>query len=311
MHNDQPTHVITANGFTARKAQDDLAWGEGAIQPQSQHSSDADQQALIEVVLASIQPVADAERAYSACTDGRIPIRLLSGESIPVREQMVGADIVSAFCVAEVLGDRFYADKTVPVTERILAVAEFLKKNNLMPSSHVACGAAAGFVTILQNMLRFADDARFVARLQELLPQTVFDATVYAQVQEVAKARLSQNAYEGLEAQAFLDAATKVSGERAIAELKDDGRGVHGHVEEQIVRVRVPGKAINEGNVAELTGGREVFGVNDGRIASLARLFAADDERAYQMAHLALEMFANAGHGTLAKNLPTWIVEAA
>jgi hypothetical protein len=122
------------------------------------------------------------------------------------------------------------------------------------------------------------------------------------------KARLASGAYAGLTAQTFLDAVEQVSGKRAIAELNDDGRGVHGHVEEAIIRLDLEGYAVDEAKVGKLTGGREVFGVNDNRMAKLARLFSRGNDVDYRKAYMALEDFADAGHGTLAKDLPTWIV---
>lgn len=299
---------VSVGGLTAQRAQDDLSWGEGTIQPQTAYAGSGDQQALLEAVLGSIEPVATGEIAYSVCTDGRIPVKLMNGDIIPVREQMVGADMVSAFYVAETLGASFYKDPAAPVQQRVAEVATFLQENGLLPSSHIACGAAGGFVAIAQNIVRFSADERFMARVQELLPQDLYDAQLYDQMMAGSKARLTTNVYDGLDAQVFLDAAVKISGERSIAELKDDGRGVNGHVEEQIIRVRVPGHAINEAKVAELTGGREVFGVSDARIEKIARLFGRGNDSDYKKAYMALEAFADAGHGTLAKDLPTWIV---
>jgi hypothetical protein len=303
---------VRVGGLTATRVQDDLSWGQGAIQPQAAYNSAADQQQLIEAVLQSIEPVAETELAYSACTDGRLPVKLLNGESIPVREQMVGADMVSAFYVAETLGASFYQNPAAPVAERVADVAAFLKENGLLPSSHIACGAGAGFVVIAQNILSFVTDTRYTARQQALLPSGIHDEAIRAQMLADSLACLASNGlYEGLSAQTFLDAVEHISGKRAVAELNDDGRGVHGHVEEAIVRVRLDGQAINEAKVSELTGGREVFGVNDNRIEKLARMFARGNDTDYRKAYMALEDFADAGHGTLATGLPTWIVASA
>jgi hypothetical protein len=190
-------------------------------------------------------------------------------------------------------------------------VAAFLKENHLLPSSHIACGAGAGFVAIVQNIAQFAADPAYVARLKELLPDYIYDDGLHKQILDASTGRLAAGAYEGLSAQTFLDAVEAASGQRAIAELLDDGHGVHGHLEEAIIRVRIPGKAINEAKVSELTGGREVFGVNDNRIEKLARIFSRGNDADYRKAYMALEDFADAGHGTLAKDLPTWIVTLA
>lgn len=304
---DDAQAIVTA-GLAARKIVDDLSWGVGAIQPQPAAGSTDD---LVASVLESVTAVSEAQIIFSACTDGRLPVRLLSGDTVPVREQMVGADMVSAFYVAESLGARFYKDPTAPVSARIREVAEFLKANGIMPSTHVGCGAAAGFVTITENAVKFNQDERFVARQRTLLPEGVYDETLHAQMLAENAARLQRGVYDGLTADLFLEAVEAVSGKQAIAELQDDGRGVHGHVEEAIVRLQVPGKAIDEAKVAELTGGREVFGVNDGRLERIARMFGRGTDEDYHVAYMALEDFADCGHGTLAKDLPTYVVTAA
>lgn len=297
--------------LVARRIADTLVWGKGAIQPQSLFAREDDQRTLLEAVLSSIEPVSDQELPYSSCTDGRIPVKLLSGETVPVREQMVGADIVSAFYVAECLGGNFYRDPNAPVAQRVKDVATFLKENGLQPSSHIACGAGAGCAAIVSNIVDFSSDPQFLERVQTLLPEGMYDERLLRSIIQANQELLAKDAYNGLDVQIFIDAVEQVSGQRAVAELKDDGRGVHGHVEEQIIRVRVPGYAINESRVAELTAGREVFGVNDNRIEKIARLFGRGNDADYHTAYLALELFADAAHATLAKDLPTYIIQAA
>lgn len=302
----QPTSTpVIKAGMTAVKVGGTLDWGVGAIRPQVGLAPVDD---LIVAVLDCIEDVTDGQESYSACTDGRIPVRLLNGEPVPVREQMVGADMVSAFYVAETLGERFYKNPEAPVAERVREVAVFLQANGMMPSSHVGCGAAAGFAAITENTIGFSKDPRYAERQLALLPENVYDAALHARMMQANQDRLQRGLYDGLTADMFLEAVEAVSGTVAIAELKDDGRGVHGHVEEAIVRVRIPGKAINEAKVAEITGGREVFGVNDNRIERIARLFGRGTDEDYRMAYMALEDFADCGHGTLAHGLPTYIV---
>lgn len=300
--------VVIRGNLAARRIADGLEWGEGSIQSLARMAEEGKQRELIGAVLENIVPVSPDEAAYSSCTDGRLPLRLANGEKVPVREQVVGADIVSAFFVAECLGARFYREPKVSVAERIADVAAFLRENGLLPSSHLACGAAGGFVTILQNIVRFSRIPAYLARLQQLLPEGVFDAALYRTFLKSVESRLQSNAYQGLDAEIFLRAAENAAGQRAIAELKDDGRGVRGHVEQAIVRLRVPGKAIDEAQVAEDAGGRQVFGVNDTRMERLAHLFARGNDQDYRLAAMALEAFASCSHATLAKNLPTYIV---
>ncbi len=300
-------NVVERNGLVAQKITDDLSWGQGSIMPPADYSQD-DEMKLIKVVLDCIERVPDSEKAYSACTDGRLPVRLLNGEKIPVREQMVGADMVSAFYVAECLGPKFYKDPFAPVAERVAEVAEFLHENGLLPSSHVACGAAGGFEAIARNIISFSRRPSYQARLKALLPTGVYDDRLHDEMLYQSQMRLDNGYYSGLNGDTFLQAAEKFSGKRAIAELRDDGRGVHGHVEEAIMRIRLDGHAINETLVSEKTGGREVFGVNDLRMERLARLFSRGADQDYAIATMALEDFASSGHGTLAKNLNTYIV---
>ncbi|HSX32738.1 MAG TPA: hypothetical protein VLF91_00150 [Candidatus Saccharimonadales bacterium] len=308
IQNDAVQAVVTQGSLVARRIADELAWGEGAIQPLAEHASAADQTALTQAVLQSIAPVSSDQTEYSLCTDGRLPLKLQSGDPVPVREQLVGADMVSAFYVAETLGDHFYKNASAPVAERVRDVAQFLKENGLLPSSHLACGAAAGFGAITANAVRFSKNPAYVSRLQSLLPAGVYDEQLHARMLAANETRLQKNLYDGLEVQTFLDAVEAVSGKVGIAELQDDGRGVHGHTEETIMRLQLSGQAIDAAKLAELTGGRQVFGVNDNRMERLARLFGRGNDTDYRIARMALEDFASTGHGTLAKNLPTYIV---
>jgi hypothetical protein len=303
--------TTATQGFVARKIDDDFSWAEGAIQPQAAYSSQIDQEALLDAVIDAIEPVTDTELSYTLCTDGRTPVQLTDGQPVPVREQMVGADMVSAFYVAEALGDRFYANPEAPVAERVREVAQFLKENGIMPSSHIGCGAAAGFVAVTGNAVRFATNPAYIARQKALLPEGVYDQALHDQMLQGNQHRLDAGLYDGLDAQVFLDAVEAVAGKHAISELKDDGRGVHGHVEEQIIRLYAPGYAVNGVKLAEATNGREVFVVNDNRIEDMARLFGRGNDQDFRIAYMALEDFADAGHGTLAKDLPTYSISEA
>ncbi|MET0779667.1 MAG: hypothetical protein ABWY71_02420 [Candidatus Saccharimonadales bacterium] len=302
------TQTIVEAGFAARKIIDGLDWGVGTIKPLvDQAGADS----LVKASLGSMTAVQGDQQRYSACTDGRLPVRLLSGGPVPVREALVGADMVSAFYVAESLGDRFYKDPSAPVADRVREVAEFLQANDIVPSTHVGCGAAAGFVAITENTIKFAEDPRFVARQKALIPADVYDAALHASMLKANAQRLQSGVYEGLTGDVFLAVVEAVGGKQAIAELQDDGRGVHGHVEEAIMRVQVPGFAIDGAKLSTLTEGREVFEVNDTRIAHIAKLFGRGTDEDYRIAYMALEDFADCGHGTLAHALPTYIVTQA
>src|SRR5688572_12945241 len=83
-----------------------------------------------------------------------------------------------------------------------------------------------------------------------------------------------------LECRPIFEVVTDVSGQRAIAELQDDRRGIHD--------CSCTG-AINEAKVAQLTDGREVCGVNDTRLQKLARLFGRGNDTDFKKAYIALE----------------------
>lgn len=296
-------------GFKASRIDDDLSWGVGAIQPIAVFDNSADQKSLLGVVLDSLEEVSAAEMPYSACTDGRVPVRLLSGEPVPVREQNVGADTMLMFHMAEALGTNFYKDASAPLQERVQKVVEFMHDNGLVPSTHIECGAAANYVAINKNLTNFVDNPQFVARQKALLPQDVYDESVRDRLTEGYQSRLDSGVYDDWQDKYVLDAVRRVSGDHAVAQLHDDDRGIHGHVEEQIIRIKIDGVAINEAKVTSRTNGREVFGVNDLRFERLARLLGRGQDQDYRIALMAAEDFTDGAHGTLAKNLPTYIVE--
>jgi hypothetical protein len=215
------------------------------------------------------------------------------------------------FHMAEALGDRFYKDANEPLAERIQEVITFMRDNGLVPCTHVACGAAAGYVPINENLVHFTAEPAFVARQKALLPADVYDETLRAQITQGYQDRLDRGVYADWSDALLMEAVKNVSGEHAIAELNDDDRGVHGHVEEQIVRLQLDGLAINETQVCARTSGREVFGVNDARLQRHAELLSRGVEEDYKIALMAAEDFTDGGHGTLAKNLPTYIVARA
>lgn len=305
---DAAVQKIIINDFTVTRIADDLSWGVGSIQPQTGLDNDDDQRRLIETVVASLSRVNAAELPYSSCTDGRLPIKLLDGEAVPVREQIVGTDTMLFFHMAEALGDRFYKDPNEPLAERIQEVIGFMRDNGLVPCTHVACGAAAGYVPINENLVNFTANPQFVARQKALLPEGVYDEAVRTHITQGYQDRLDRQVYADWSDALLMEAVKNTGGEHAIAELNDDHRGVHGHVEEQIVRLQLDGLAINETQVCARTGGREVFGVNDRRLQRHAELLSRGNAEDYKIALMAAEDFTDGGHGTLAKNLPTYVV---
>lgn len=303
--------AVTHGSFIASPINDKMSWGLGHIRPDPAHASEASQHHLLKIVLDSLAVVNEGEMRYSACTDGRVAVRLHNGEAVPVREQLVGTDTMVVFHMAEVLGPRFYKDPDAPLADRLKEVVTFLRDNGLMPCTHIGCGAAAAYVSICQNLLKFTANERFVARQKLLLPDGIYSDELRRQITAGYKERLKKDAYKGWSDQLVLDSVHAVSPDRAIAELNNDGRGVHGHVEELIIRLKVEDVASNELQVIARTHGREVFSVNDARMRRLAEMIGRGRDEDYRMALMAAEDFTDGGHGTLAKNLPTYVVTAA
>lgn len=304
---------IRIGNFMAQRIGDAMEWGQGGIVPLPETAGPESQYALITASVQSLEEVFADQQGMSSCTDGRRPIRLLNDQPVPVRKQLVGANIVSAFYAAETLGARFYTDPTAPVKTRLEAVAGFLSDNGKNPSGHVNCGAGAGFAAVSQNAYLFTHNTNglFVARAQFFLPEGVYDDAVHTEMVEGNRQRALADAYAELTPDMFLEVIERHSGKAGIAELTDDGRGVHGHTEEDILRMRVGNRALNEASLAERTGNREVFAVNDDEMEEIAALFEQVASGNGRIAHMALEDFANAGHATLSKGLPTWrIIEA-
>ena len=302
--------AVMHRNFGAWPMDDSMSWGVGTIVPDPAHSSDDARHHLLNIVLDSMVVVSATEMHYSACTDGRVPVRLHNGEAVPVREQLVGADTMLVFHMAEVLGPRFYRDPTAPLADRLREVVAFLRDNGLIASTHIGCGAAAAYVAITKNLLRFTKNKQFTARQKQLLPEGIYSDELRAKINAGYRARLDKALYKDWSDQLVIDAVHSLSPDRAIAELNNDGRGVHGHVEEMIMRIQIADVAINELQIIARTHGREVFSVNDMRMRRLAGLIGRGQDEDYRLALMAAEDFTDAGHGTLAKNLPTYIITA-
>lgn len=290
------------------------SWMTGAIKGKM-FASDNERQMLAQAVIDSLEVVNMSELAYSSCTDGRRREALLDGSSVPTRQQLVGTDSVAAFVAAEALGERFYSkdDLYAPVGQRITKVIEFLKSNGYKPTAHIACGAAGGFTTVLNRSTQFIDNPEYIERLKRLLPDGVYDPTLHRLIVGGYQSRLDSEVYEGYRDGLICEIAEGSCGQHAVEKYVDDGRGVHGHLEQAVVYLdqSVKGLALNP-NKLITEHGVQVFAVNSGRADAIARLFSrgGDEEMDYLTARLAIEDFAAAGHGTLAYGMETLVVSA-
>jgi hypothetical protein len=278
-------------------------------------------------VLESVEPIPEGEAKAAECTDGRRRIALLDGSSVPVRPQMAGANLGTAYYIVKTLG---LVPPGLSPRGEVMWTGEVLTDLGYVTCAHHGCAACAGHLQVRRNVVEFGKDKRFIARKRLLLPQGVFDQDLHNEMMAQAAAQLAQET-EGPVLQDFLDAARYRGGERAISVLLNDKRGYEGHVEGGIARVRVSGYAINERTFALLTGGRinteapsqyvaggdEVFGQNDVEAWQLAvdlarylyqgqsRMDSATLERAALMAG---EDWASGVHGTVARDIPTWVI---
>jgi hypothetical protein len=303
-------------GFVAQRISDDMEWGVGAIKPQEAYAGRDVHHELVGAVLRNTVEVPEEELDLSTCTDGRLPLQLRNGEPVPVRKKLVGGNVVLGFAAAEALREEglFYKDPTAPVDERIEEMAEWLYENDKMPSGHEPCGAGTEFETIIGVTPTFAKNPLYVARTRFFIPR-VYDPTVQAELVHGYQQRAARGDYAPLRPAMFVSAIERLTGPRGLADLHNDGRGVHGHVEELIARQRVGNYALDEGSLGMQTDGREAFATNDDEMDEIAQVIARrvdpNDRRVYQIARTAVENFTNSGHGGLSQGLPTWVVGRA
>lgn len=291
------------------------SWMVGAIKGKL-FADDAEREALAKAVIESIEPVNGSELVYSSCTDGRQRESLLDEEIVPVREQLVGTDSMAAFVAAEALGERFYGkdDLYAPVERRIDKVLEFLASNGYRPTAHIACGAAGGFLTVLNRSTQFIDNPSYIERLKRLLPDGVYDPALHRLIVGGYQSRLDSGVYDGYRDGFVCELVERAVGLHAVEKYVDDGRGVHGHLEQAVVYLDqgVKGLALNPNKLIRQHD-MQVFAVNSSRADSIARLFSrgGSEEMDYRTARLAIEDFAAAGHGTLAYGMETLIISRA
>lgn len=292
--------------------QDKLQWGEGAIE-----APDYNERQIENITQAAIKSITQVPKDLlmkSGCTDGRGRISWLDGSKAEVLQKLVGTDLMTGLAIAEGLGQRFYGkniDK--PIMDRIGIVADYLQQNNITLTTHEGCGARVAYDAIEKNAIRFNSDIKeYAVRTQEIIPDVTSSS-----ISEVLK-EWSQRDNSGYDAEAVRKLVIDRTGPKGSKMLHEEHDKTHGHKEIAIARLNLRGKAlsartfIEEMNNSddELLAGSQIFSVNDDRIIDLARLFA-DNEQQYYLALTAAALFTDAGHATLAKNLPTIYITAA
>lgn len=305
------TNEVQSGTIVAQRIYDRMDWGVGDIRPIAEFANPTAERALVVASIDSLEEVAATEEGLGACTDSRRPRQLLNGEPVPVRKQQAGANVVSSFFVAESLGaiGMFYKDPSAPLPQRVNEAVEYMADNGQWPSGHMSCGAGEQYGPVAANIPRFGRLDTFRRRGRFFLPEGIYDAALERGMMADYQQRAERGDYDELNNAMFLAAVERVSGRRAIAELEDDGRGVHGHVEEIVLRMRIGNRALNTARLAEITGGRQAFAINDDEMDKTASIISQEnqgDGRVAQIARMAIEHHVNGAHGTLGKNLPTW-----
>lgn len=310
----QTVRVMSKDGkYVAEFLTQPDEWMAGTIAGK-QFANDGERGEFVASVMQCIEEVSEEEQTYSTCTDGRTRLRLDDGTPVPVREQLVGTDTMSAFVAAEALGVHFYGeDLYAPVETRIAKVVDHLLANNYHPTAHISCGAAGGFTTIINRATQFIKDPAYIDRMRRLA-DGAYNDTLHHLIVGSYQSRLVSGVYEGYRDGLVAEIVLAKVGPHAVEHYEDDGRGVHGHREQVVVYLdqSMQGLALAPNTLNEQTG-LQVFGMNASRVDAIARLMSGDTGHGidYLTARLAIEDFSCAGHGTLATKMQTIVVSRA
>lgn len=298
--------IVSNSVFTARRIGDRLDFAVGSIGADALRT-DESETARMQDVIDRVVEVAPTQQRHSNCTDGRMPDVLDNGAPVPVRPQTVGENLGLGFYVMEGLG---LLPKGIPADEGVFWSAHELKEMGFVPDAHRACAACLGYVTVKENGVRFDGDLRFHRRQMQTMGAGAYDSGTQYSLMDRQRAQLKKPGYyNNLTLDTFLDAATAIAGPEAVGSYVDDGRGVHGHVEDAVALLKTPGYAIDN-RALNATGG-EVFGGNldviDNMAAAIVQRYGG---RLFGPARQLGYTFTNSGHGTLlTPDSPTWVVE--
>jgi hypothetical protein len=306
--------------YIARPLADNLEWGVGAINYAS--TDPAERLWLAATAVGSLDRVDSSQESLSACTDGRLQMKMENGRWVPVRQQSVGASIVMGFAMAEAAGEAFYGDPTAPIEERIEATAQGLLDRGIQSSTHEPCGAKVGLLPIHHNILTFAHNPNQSLRdayrtRNAILLGEAYQSPVEEKFLDDLNGRmtnLGQYGYDRYDPAMLTRAVRNTTGPEGNYNVEVTDHGQHGHLEGLILRLSrdVGLVALNVTKLADSTAGRhQAFGNNDGLLDEVAAAIGRGDADVVSIARHAGEHFTNAGHGTLAKDLPTWRVSTA
>jgi hypothetical protein len=307
---------------------DDPYWMQGNITGDFQIDDEATRQQVVLAALDAIEPTnSNSSLNETTCTDGRYRLGTIgTGRHMGVAEQLVGSSLLTGFVAAEALGDKFYNGSSgvradSPIKQRFDYAADYFAANGELISAHVGCGGVEGLLPVTINSLTFVQSVEFLNRSMQLMPEDVYDLSIIEAQREATLRAIDNGAYLGYSHHLAVDAAIRHSGEDAVESLLNTGRGVHGHVEDFIVRLdhRLGGVALspNRLNLSKIGVEEDrtvqAFGINGSSLERLALTLSngGDNEQVYREAWNAMEVFTDSAHGTLANKLPTLVVRNA
>jgi hypothetical protein len=309
--------LIDDKEFNLRSLDVPMFWSEGSIK--RPELDDASSELLIATLPKSIVRVDQSDINKSGCTDGRLRASLLDGTVPGVWQKTVGADIMEMVIAAETLGSVFYGDKLdkAPFMDRLNYVIQFMKQNQLTPTTHEGCGARVGFTTIVDNAVSFAADDRTAAALSERISVFGNQTINRSQIQEVTS-KWANRDFTGYDESKVRELIIQYSGESAVKIYKTDDTQNHGHNEGAIFHIDTPGMAFSTREYSSILAEQnpelsyiQAFSVNDDRINDRLAPTIADDETHLIIAKTAMHLFADAGHATLSTDLPTYVLRKA
>lgn len=312
--------------LVARPFTDDLEWGLGRIEG-SLHNPEQTAR-IARLAVASLQQVPESENGITTCTDGRFPLLLLNSRLHPVRRQLLANNIGTGLMMAEMLGGDYYPDPTVPVVQRVEAVAENLVEAAEDPAAvekqaeaflirlaaHEDCAGLGSLPIIMGNVVEFSRHPGLQSRTAQTLGSK-FSSRTYHQLIHGLTHHLEGRPYQKYGADIVYQVVRKKTGNEGIMQLHNTGPdGVHGHQEKIILWLgeSIPDLALNQRLLSEIGGGTgeaQAFGINQSEMQIVARAISKGDAELENKAMHAGTMGTHSGHGTLAVNMPGRIVE--
>lgn len=252
-----------------------IDFGRGNIDASGVTKEEAMRQAGI-VLKEGLIPQGDYRGQYGGCMDGRDNYLDETGAPFEPRPKVIGGPVVFGWTVASIGGFSMLRASAEPL-KQFDAVAERLVEAGYLPGMHDECGMARGLASVLRSYQEFYAQVASLAG----------DEAV-----ELAKnKRLVMSVKSGLrETIGLLDAKGKtmtepamqsvvrdIGGPKALIRLRTDPKHPnHGHEEELLLRLRLPGFKIDKPLVIKR--GVKAFYSNEEYARALVEVLAQTEE---------------------------------